>query len=181
MPRYRGLLAREKSAFVVVPDVSRRCGGGAWRPPVGRLSSALAHMTNPFFSSSLISPLPSSAAMRETLQDRTRLQRMLDFELALARAQAAVGIVPALALDHIASAARAERFDIAALAQAGSIRGHIASALVEALTAEVAKSDQAAARYVHWGATDQDLIDTALVLDLRAAVDALMLDLNRAI
>ncbi|TMJ23731.1 MAG: 3-carboxy-cis,cis-muconate cycloisomerase [Alphaproteobacteria bacterium] len=138
-------------------------------------------MTNPFFSSSLISPLPSSAAMRKTLQDRTRLQRMLDFELALARAQAAVGIVPALALDHIASAARAERFDIAALAQAGSIRGHIASALVEALTAEVAKSDQAAARYVHWGATDQDLIDTALVLDLRAAVDALMLDLNRAI
>ena len=47
--------------------------------------------------------------MRAILDDRARLQRMLDFEVALARAEAAVGIVPALAIDRIAEAARAER------------------------------------------------------------------------
>jgi 3-carboxy-cis,cis-muconate cycloisomerase len=123
----------------------------------------------------------SSAAMRDVLHDRARLQRMLDFEVALARAEAAVGMVPALVLDHIAGAARAERYDLAALAHAAVACGDIAIPVVEALTAEVAKADATAALYVHWGATSQDLIDTALVLDLRAALDALMTDLNRAV
>src|SRR5262249_46522915 len=113
--------------------------------------------------------------------DRARLQRMLDFEAALAHAQAAVGIVPALTLDHIAAAAQAERHDLASLAQAAAACGNIALPVIEALKAEVGKADQTAARYVHWAATDQDLIDTALVLDLRAALDVLMVDLNRAI
>ncbi len=138
-------------------------------------------MTDPFSSSSLLGPINSSAAMRDALNDRARLQRMLDFEATLARAQAAVGIVPALALDHIANAARAERYDLASLAHAATACGNIALPVIEALTAEVAKADPMAARYVHWGAADQDLIDTALVLDLRAALDALMIHLNRAI
>ena len=50
--------------------------------------------------------------MRAILDDRARVQRMLDFEVALARAEAAVGIVPALAVDRIAEAARAERYDL---------------------------------------------------------------------
>ena len=53
--------------------------------------------------------------------------------------------------------------------------------LVKALTAEVAKTDPKSAGYVHWGATSQDIVDTALVLELRAAIDALADDLNRAI
>ena len=56
-------------------------------------------MTNPLAPSSLLTPLISSAAMRAIVDDRARLQRMLDFEVALARAQAAVGIIPALATD----------------------------------------------------------------------------------
>jgi 3-carboxy-cis,cis-muconate cycloisomerase len=138
-------------------------------------------MTDPFSSSVLLAPINSSAAMRDALNDRARLQRMLDFEAALARAQAAVGIVPALVLDRIASAARAEGYDLAALAKAATACGNIAQPVIEALTAEVAKADPMAARYVHCGAAVQDLIDTALVLDLRAALDALMIDLNRAI
>ena len=106
---------------------------------------------------------------------------MLDFEAALARAQAAVGLLPTLALDPITTAARAERYDLVSLAQAATACGTIAVPLVELLKAEVAKTDPTAASYVHWGAAAQDLIDTALVLDLRAAVDALMIDLNRAI
>jgi 3-carboxy-cis,cis-muconate cycloisomerase len=123
----------------------------------------------------------SSAGMRDVLDDRARLQRMLDFEVALARAEAALGIVPALAIDAIAKAARTEHYDLATLGQEAVVSGNIAIPLIQALTAEVAKADPTAARYVHWGATSQDVIDTALVLDLKAAVDALMTDLNRAV
>jgi 3-carboxy-cis,cis-muconate cycloisomerase len=138
-------------------------------------------MTNPLAPSSLLTPLLSSTAMRAILDDRARLQRMLDFIVALARAEAAVGIIPALATDQIAAAAQADRYDLQALGEAAVTAGNIAIPLVNALTAEVAKTDVAAAGYVHWGATSQDIIDTALVLELRAAIDALIADLNRAI
>jgi 3-carboxy-cis,cis-muconate cycloisomerase len=138
-------------------------------------------MTNPLAPSSLLTPLLSSPAMRAILDDRARLQRMLDFEVTLARAEAAVGVIPALAIDPIATAARAEHFDVAALGEAAIPAGNVAIPLIAALTAEVAKTDHVAAGYVHWGATSQDVIDTALVLELRAAIDALVADLNRAI
>jgi 3-carboxy-cis,cis-muconate cycloisomerase len=132
-------------------------------------------------SSMLLTPLISSAAMRTVLDDRARLQRMLDFIVALARAEAAVGIVPALASDQIANAAKAERYDVKALGEEAVAAGNIAIPLINALTAEVAKADPAAAGWVHWGSTSQDIIDTGLVLDLRAAIDALIADLNRAV
>jgi 3-carboxy-cis,cis-muconate cycloisomerase len=138
-------------------------------------------MTNTIASPSLLTPLISSAAMRAVLDDRARLQRMLNFEVALARAEAAVGVVPASITERIAEACRAERYDIAALATQAIAAGNIAIPLVKALTAEVAKANAEAARYVHWGATSQDVIDTALVLDLRDGIDALVADLNRAI
>src|SRR3984893_13436144 len=138
-------------------------------------------MTDPLSPSSMLTPMISSAGMRDVLHDRARLQRMLDFEVALARAEAALGIAPALAIDHIANAARAERYDPANAGQAAVVSGNIAIALIEALTAEVAKADPTAARYVHWGATSQDVIDTALVLDLKGAIDALTADLDRAL
>src|SRR5712692_9453654 len=132
-------------------------------------------------NSALLTPLISSAAMRAIVDDRARLQRMLDFEVALARAQAAVGVIPALAIDAIAAAASAERYDIKALGEEAVTFGNVAIPLIRALSAEVAKTDAAAAGYVHWGATSQDVIDTALVLELRAAIDALVSDLNRAV
>ena len=119
--------------------------------------------------------------MRSILDDRARLQRMLDFEVALARAEAAVGAIPALATEPIATAARAEHYDIKALGEAARAAGNIAVPLIAALAAEVAKTDAAAAGWVHWGASSQDVIDTALVVELRAAIDALTADLNRAI
>ena len=79
--------------------------------------------------------------MRAILDDRARLQRMLDFEVALARAQAALGVVPALAIDPIAKAAHAERYDIEALGEAAVAAGNVAIPLIKALTAEVAKTD----------------------------------------
>src|SRR5262245_45969944 len=90
-------------------------------PPVCQLDNARAEthvhppMTNPILPSSLLTPLISSDAMRTVLSDKARLQRMLDVEVAVIRAQVAVGVIPALATDKIADVAKAERFDLAAI------------------------------------------------------------------
>jgi 3-carboxy-cis,cis-muconate cycloisomerase len=123
----------------------------------------------------------SSAAMRAVCDDAAYLQHMLDFEAALARAEAVVGVIPANAVGPIANACEASAFDISTLAEAATRSGNLAIPLVKALTAAVARADPDAARYVHWGATSQDVIDTATMLTLRAAIDALLPDLDRAI
>src|SRR5216683_1354458 len=130
--------------------------------------------------SPLLAPMLSSAAMRAVCDDATYLQHMLGFEAALARAEAATGVIPAGAADPIAKACKAGLFDLGALAQAATRSGNLAIPLVKALTANVAKADPDAARYVHWGATSQDVIDTAAVLSLRAGIDALLSDVDRA-
>jgi len=119
--------------------------------------------------------------MRAVCDDIAYLQRMLDFEAALARAEAATGVIPASAAGPIAKACKASLFDLADLAEAATRSGNLAIPLVKALTAEVAKAHPDAARYVHWGATSQDVIDTAGMLTFRAGIDALLADLDRAI
>src|SRR3984893_17903461 len=138
-------------------------------------------MTDPVPSFGLYGPLFASAAMRATLADPARVQRMLDVEEALARAGAAIGVVPTRAVAPIPTACGAERFDRDAHAQAAVSAGNLAIPLVKALTAEVKKSAPEAARFVHWGATSQDIIDTAQVLALAAVLHALTVDLDRAI
>ena len=90
------------------------------------------------------------------------------------------GVIPGSAAGPIANACRAESFDLAALAEAATRSGNLAIPLVKALTANVAKADADAARYVHWGATSQDVIDTGTMLGLRAGIDALLADTGRA-
>jgi 3-carboxy-cis,cis-muconate cycloisomerase len=131
--------------------------------------------------SPLLAPMLSSAAMRAVCDDRSTLQNMLDFEAALARAEAAAGVIPASAVGPIEAACKADTFDMAELAEAATRSGNLAIPLVKALTANVGKADSEAARYVHWGATSQDVIDSATMLGLRAAIDALDADLSRAI
>jgi 3-carboxy-cis,cis-muconate cycloisomerase len=131
--------------------------------------------------SPLLAPMLSSAAMRAVCGDAATLQNMLDFEAALARAEAAAGVIPVTAAGPIAKACKAESFELAALAEAATRSGNLAIPLVKALTASVAEADADAARYVHWGATSQDVIDTATMLTLRAGIDALLRDLDRAI
>ena len=131
--------------------------------------------------SPLLAPMLSSAAMRAVCDDVACLQHMLDFEAALARAEAAVGVIPASAPGPIEKACRAEAFDLADLAEAATRSGNLAIPLVKALTVSVARADADAARYVHWGATSQDAIDTATMLGLRAGIDALLGDIDRAI
>ena len=131
--------------------------------------------------SPLLAPMLSSTAMRAVCDDAAYLQNMLDFEAALARTEAAAGVIPAGAAGPIAAACKAELFEIAALAEAATRSGNLAIPLVKALTANVARVTADAARYVHWGATSQDVIDTATMLMLRAGIDALLGDIERAI
>jgi 3-carboxy-cis,cis-muconate cycloisomerase len=127
----------------------------------------------------LLGPLFGLADAARLLDDRARLQGMLDFEAALARAEAAVGVIPAAAAGPIAAKAKAELFDLAALAAATAQAGNPAIPMVKQLTAKVAADDTLAARYVHWGATSQDAMDTGLVLQLRAYLDLIEADLVR--
>jgi 3-carboxy-cis,cis-muconate cycloisomerase len=121
-------------------------------------------------------PLFRGDAMRRVFSDRGRLQGILDFEAALARAQARAGVVPAAAAAAIAGQCRADLYDLAALAQATATAGNSAIPIVNELTRRVAGVDPAAAHYVHWGATSQDAMDTGLVLQLRQGLDRIEAD-----
>ncbi len=98
------------------------------------------------------------------------VQAMLDVEAALARAQAAEGMLPPAVAEAIANAARAERLDLDAIVTEGAVAGTLVIPLVKRLTAEVARVDAEAARWVHWGSTSQDIIDTAMALVTRTAL-----------
>lgn len=98
------------------------------------------------------------------------VRRMLDFEAALARAEARAGVIPAGAAEAITAACRVERFDVPALLRDTAVAGTLAIPLAKALTQHVGGE---AGRYVHWGATSQDVIDTALVLQMRDGLDLL--------
>ncbi|MCY0294876.1 lyase family protein [Pseudomonas aeruginosa] len=120
-----------------------------------------------------------AAPMRAVFSDRGRLQGMLDFEAALARAEARTGVVPATAVAPIEAACRAELYDPLALAEAVATAGNSAIPLVKALGRQVAAGDAEAERYVHLGATSQDAMDSGLVLQLRRALALLEQDLQR--
>jgi len=119
----------------------------------------------------------TTPAMRAIFCDAGRVQGMLDFEAALARAEARVGLIPASAVAAIESACKAEHYDFAALAQSIATAGNSAIPLVKALGKRIAASDAEAERYVHLGATSQDAMDSGLVLQLRAAIELIESDL----
>ena len=116
-------------------------------------------------------------AVRGIFSDAGRLQGMLDFEAALARAAARAGLIPDAAVADIESECRAELFDMESLARGAASAGNAAIPMLKALTARVEARNPEAARYVHWGATSQDAMDTGLVLQLRSLLDLLETDL----
>jgi 3-carboxy-cis,cis-muconate cycloisomerase len=127
----------------------------------------------------LIESLATTGALAELFSDKSVLQAMLDFEAALARAEARVGIVPPEAATAIARAAKADEFDTSTLAHDILRAGTPGIPLVKALTERVRTTDPPAAGFVHWGATSQDVADTALVLLLKQAQSILESDLTR--
>ncbi|BBN62926.1 MULTISPECIES: 3-carboxy-cis,cis-muconate cycloisomerase [Pseudomonas] len=117
--------------------------------------------------------------MREIFSDEGRVQGMLDFEAALARAQARVGLIPPEVVADIELSCDARLFDFDALAIAIGSAGNSAIPLVKALGKQIAARSAEAERYVHMGATSQDVMDSGLILQLRRAIVLLEHDLTR--
>jgi 3-carboxy-cis,cis-muconate cycloisomerase len=127
----------------------------------------------------LIESLTTTEALADVFSDGALLTAMLRFEVALARAEARGGVIPVAAADAIAAAAVPDAFDPAAIARAARASGTIAIPFVELLTEKVRATDPAAATFVHWGATSQDVSDTTLVLCLIRALAILTADGDR--
>ncbi len=127
----------------------------------------------------LIESLATTALLSDLFSDQSILQAMLDFEVALACAEAQLKIIPRSAADAIAAAAKADSFDPAALSGATLRAGTPVIPFVKALTEHVRGVDSKAAGFVHWGATSQDVADTALVLLLKRAQPIFDADLSR--
>ena len=131
-------------------------------------------MTVGAVDSAIFGGLFTTAAMRAVLADAARLQRMLDVEAALARAQARLGLIPAAAAAEITAKAKLEHFDLEVIRRGTELAGYPIVPLAKAL-GDACDGD--AGRYVHWGATTQDIVDSALVLQIRDALALIQDDL----
>ena len=123
----------------------------------------------------------STPEMLDVFNETSVTQAMMDFEAALARAQAAQGLMPAAAAQAITGVCKAELYDVPAIVGQSGRAGSLAIPLVKKLTETVALFDKQAAGYVHWGSTSQDVIDTAMVLLTRRALALIERDLTALI
>ncbi|TBR21464.1 MAG: 3-carboxy-cis,cis-muconate cycloisomerase, partial [Reyranella sp.] len=126
----------------------------------------------------LVSALGSSAATADCFSDIATLRHMLRFEAALAEATAAAGLIPKRAASVIVKACDPSLYDPTPLAAAARRTATLTVPVVKALTEQVRQRDANAADYVHWGATSQDVIDTAMVLQLGEALPPLLKTLD---
>jgi 3-carboxy-cis,cis-muconate cycloisomerase len=129
----------------------------------------------------LVSALGTSSRTAECFSDTATLRHMLRFEAALARAAAEAGLIPKKAASVIAKACDPALYDPPSLAEAARRTATLTVPVVKALTAEVAKLNAPAAAYVHWGATSQDVIDSAMVLQLGEALPPLFESLDKIV
>ena len=117
--------------------------------------------------SKIFGPLFGDSEINQLLSDEAYVRSMVEVEMALARAQARLGVIPATASEQICKEARLDKIDMATLARGMGSSGFPIIALVQQLRKAVGGE---AASYVHWGATTQDIMDTAFVLQLRAMI-----------
>jgi 3-carboxy-cis,cis-muconate cycloisomerase len=127
--------------------------------------------------SAVLGTLYGSDAMRAVFDEPSYFQRMLDVEAALARAEAKLGIIPAEAALAIEAAAKIENLDWDELAASARNVGYPVVGLVRGLS----RAAGDAGRWTHWGATTQDIMDTATVLQVREALRLVRDDLVGAI
>src|SRR5579862_9944364 len=125
--------------------------------------------------SSIFRDIFSTAAMRDVFSDESRVQRYLDIEAALARAQARLGIIPKEAAEEICRHCSASEFDFALLKKQTERIGYPVLPVVQQL---VKKCRDGLGEWCHWGATTQDITDTATVLQIRAALALVEADLR---
>ena len=127
---------------------------------------------------SLFGPIFVPDGFREAVSGRAWLRAMLDAEGALAVAEARVGLIPADAAEVIAECCDASRFDPEEIGHGARASGNPVPPLVRALTERVSEASEEAARYVHKGATSQDITDTAAMLVARRTLDLILAELD---
>lgn len=123
--------------------------------------SSLSLIDSPLFGGSFV-----DADMRPLFESDAFVSRCVETEVALAKAQARLGVVPEAAAEAIAIAARTIHFDQRRLTRETELVGYPILPIVE----QLADACGEAGRYLHWGATTQDIMDTATVLQIRAAL-----------
>src|SRR3982751_2085121 len=112
--------------------------------------------------------------MREVFSDYTLISRYTEVEIALARAEARCGVIPAEAAEEIAAKCNAAALDFDLLRHETDIVGYPILPLVHQLVEMCGE----AGRYVHWGATTQDIMDTAVALQIRDALNVIETDIR---
>ncbi len=127
----------------------------------------------------VIDSLSTTPKMAALFSDESMLGAMLAFEVGLARAEANAGVIPAAAVAPIEGAAHAGLYDAGEIAAASLSSGTITIPLVKVFTEKVRAVNPSAAGFVHWGATSQDVADTAIALVLQQAREVFQSDLAR--
>lgn len=131
--------------------------------------------------SSIFEGFLSTSEILEVFSERNFLEAMLRFEASLARAQARAGLIPEAAAQSIIGTCKIELFDVAKIVRESGRAGSIAIPLVKSLKETVGLFNRDAARFVHFGATSQDVIDTALVLVTRHALALIEADVHKSV
>lgn len=134
--------------------------------------SALSLVDSPLFGRSFVAD-----EMRSVMNSEAFVRRCVETEVALATAEARLGLIPEAAAASIASAARTVRFDMIRLARETELVGYPILPIVE----QLADACGEAGGYLHWGATTQDIMDTATVLQVRQALDLVERQVNDTI
>uniref|UniRef100_UPI0028E78E9B lyase family protein n=1 Tax=Bradyrhizobium sp. SZCCHNG3015 TaxID=3057270 RepID=UPI0028E78E9B len=119
------------------------------------------------FDSILFRDAFGTPRMREVFSDFALVSRYAEVEVALAKAEARCGVIPQAAADEIAARTDVTKLDFDLLRQETDIVGYPILPLVH----QMVKQCGEAGRYVHWGATTQDIMDTAVVLQLRSGFE----------
>ena len=123
----------------------------------------------------------STSETLAAFSDGNFVAAMLRFEAALARAQAAEGLIPEAAAQSITGSCKVELFDVAKIVRESGRAGSVAIPLVKALKEAVGLFNADAVPFVHFGSTSQDVIDSAMALVTREALTLIEADLDRAV
>ena len=126
------------------------------------------------FDSAIYRDIFSTEAMRAVWSDSARIQHYLDIEAALAKTQAALGIIPREASEEITRHCRVEEMDFVKMKAAMEHIGYPVLPIVQQLTANC---QNGLGQWCHWGATTQDITDTATVLQIKAGLELIEADL----
>ena len=119
-----------------------------------------------------------SKAVSDLFDDRSFLQAMLRVEAALSAAQAEIGLIPSSAAKTIAKCCNVDSLKMEVIIEETGLGANATIPLVKQLRHAVSLSDPEASRYVHFGVTSQDIIDTAIALQLKTALSLISADVN---